>query len=242
MTDSNSATDEGPPDGEWLHGLDPDLAAETARSAGRHVPAPAPVIDTRRYRWMIGMFGLAIVVVISAASFLTRGLASTGVAPHHRLLYFAAPLASSDLNGVANVAHPTCSLARHDPRALNVCLMVKRGPLALAFFVTGASACKQEVDAMQTLSRQFPSVQFAAVAVDSSHAETRGLVRSRGWKIPVAYDSAGVVGDQYGVQICPLVELAYRGGIVQNRLIGEQWRTPAALAPQVRALLSSAPR
>jgi hypothetical protein len=47
------------------------------------------------------------------------------------------------------------------------------------------------------------------------------------------------VGLQYGVEACPLLELAYRGGIVQDRLIGEHWARPAALAQRVRALLAS---
>jgi len=243
---SGSATPgepDGEPDGEggWQHALDPDLAAETARDAGRHGRAPAPVIDTRRYRWMIGVFGLAIVIVISVVSLLQRGVATTGVPPHQRLLYFAAPLARSNLQGVANVDNPTCSLAKHDPRALNVCLMVKRGPLVLAFFVTGATACKQEVDTMQAISSRFPTVQFAAVAVDSSHTNAISVVRSHRWTIPVGYDADGAVGDQYGVQICPLVELAYRGGIVQDRLIGDDWVGPAALAQRVRALLAAEP-
>jgi peroxiredoxin len=232
----------GAADGAWRHGLDPDLAAEAARRAGEHVRVPAPVIDTRPYRWMIGTFGLVIVIVISVVTFLDRGVATTGVPANHRLLYFAAPLARSDLNGVANIANPTCSLAKHDPRALNVCLIVKRGPLVLAFFVTGATECKREVDTMQALSRRFPTVQFAAVAVDSSHSNARKLASSHGWTIPVAYDSDGAVGDQYGVQICPLVELAYRGGIVQDRLIGDDWVRPAALAQRVRALLATEPR
>jgi hypothetical protein len=223
-------------------GLDPDLAVERARRGGGHAPAAAPAIDTRRYRWMIGGFGLTLVVVISVVGLLSRGVASAGVAPGHRLLYFAAPLARSSLSGVANVADPTCSLAHHDPRALNVCLIVKRRPLVLSFFITGATACTQEVDATQSLARRFPSVQFAAVAVDAGRADARGVVRAHRWTIPVAYDADGAVGAQYGVQICPLVELAYRGGTVQDRLIGDEWTTAAALAPHVRALLSSAPR
>jgi len=233
--------DGDPGEPAWRHGLDPDLAAETARRSGLQSHAPAPAIDTRRYRWMIGVFGLAIVLVISVVSLLQRGVATTGVPPGHRLLYFAAPLVRSDLQGVANVDNPTCSLAKHDRRALNVCLMVKRGPLVLAFFVTGATACKQEVDAMQAISGHFPTVQFAAVAVDSSHADARSVVSSHRWTIPVGYDADGAVGDQYGVQICPLVELAYRGGIVQDRLIGDDWVRPAVLAQRVRALLASEP-
>ena len=39
----------------------------------------------------------------------------------------------------------------------------------------------------------------------------------------MAYDRDGAVGDLYGVAICPLVELAARGGIVKDRL----WRSLA---------------
>lgn len=224
-------------------GLDPELAGQTARTAGRSPspPRPAPVIDTRRYGWMVGIFGLILVVVISVVSFLQHGVVTTGVPAHQRLRYFAAPLAASNLSGDANVAHPTCTLARHDPRALNICLLVKRGPLVLAFFVTGTNACTQEVDAMQTVARQIPSVQFAAVAVKAGHAATARIVRAHGWTIPVAYDADGAVGYQYGVEVCPLVELAYRGGIVQARLIGDHWARPAALAQRVRVLEATAP-
>jgi peroxiredoxin len=223
-------------------GLDPDLAAATARGAVGGDPLPAPAIDTRRYRWMVGGLGLVIVIVISVLSFLDRGVATTGVAAHHRLHYFAAALARSNLNGNANITDPTCSLAKHDPRALNVCLLVKRGPLVLAFFVTGATQCKRQVSAMQTVSRQFPGVQFAAVAIGASHAEAERVVRSQDWTIPIAYDPSDAVGDLYGVDVCPLVELAYRGGIVQDRLIGDDWVRTAALAQRVRALLASEPR
>ena len=191
---------------------------------------------------MIGIFGLAIVIVISVVSLLQRGVVTTGVAADHRLHYFAAPLALTDLSGAANVTDPTCTPAEHDPRALNVCLMVKRGPLVLAFFVTGAPQCTREIDTMQAISRQFPTVQFAAVAVNASHSAARGVVRSHGWTIPVAYDPDGRVGYQYGVQLCPLIELAYRGGIVQDRLIGDGWVRSVALARRVRALLATQPR
>jgi AhpC/TSA family len=218
--------------------LDPDLAVSASASAARAPALPPPVIDTKRYRWMIGTFGIVLVLITSVYQFATNGVGTTGVAPGKRLHLFAAPLAGSTLNGDANLK-PPCSPAHHDPRALNICLMVQRAPLALAFFATGSDDCKRQVDTMQALSRRYPAseVQFAAVAVGAGHAETRSLVRSRGWTIPIAYDADGAVQSLYGVQICPMVELAYRGGIVKDRLIGNHWLTTDALVARVRALI-----
>jgi peroxiredoxin len=190
---------------------------------------------------MIGTFGLVLVIVISVYQFVTHGVGTTGVPPGQRLHFFAAPLADTTLNGDANI-HPPCTPARHDPRALNVCLLAGRAPLVLAFFVTGSGECERQVDALQTLSRQFSpaEVGFAAVAVDAGHRSTAALSRSHRWTIPVAYDRDGSVGALYGVAICPMVELAYRGGIVRDRLIGTPWETSTALAPRVRALVAAA--
>ena len=96
----------------------------------------------------------------------------------------------------------------------------------------------QQIDALQSVSARLPvgQVQFAAVAVHSGHAQTRALVRSHHWTIPVAYDRDGAVAGLYDVEICPLVELARPGGIVARRLIGNQWLRPGALRPQVQAL------
>ena len=83
-------------------------------------------------------------------------------------------------------------------------------------------------------------MRFAAVAVNASRAATAKLVRAHHWTIPVAYDRDGGVGQVYGVAICPMAELAYRGGIVRDRLIGDQWQTTSALYPRVRALVAGA--
>jgi peroxiredoxin len=201
------------------------------------VSPPASPPD-RDYRWIIGILGLVLVVAISIYQFASHGIGTTGVPPGHRLRYFAAPLAASTLNGDPNL-NPPCTLARHDPRALNICLLVRRVPLVLAFFVTGSKDCQRQVDALQALSGEFPAtaVQFAAVAVDATHSTAAALVRAHRWTIPVAYDRDGAVGAWYGVEICPMVELANRGGTVKERLIGDRWLTAAALAPAVRALL-----
>jgi peroxiredoxin len=199
---------------------------------------PAP-ISTRRYGWAVGILALALVIGFVLYTLTSHKPGAEGVPAGTALHLFSAPLAASRLNGDANL-NPPCTLARHDPRALNVCLLVKRGPLVVAFFVTNSSQCEREVDAMQSLARRrtFQRVQWAAVAVNGSHAATAKAVRTHGWTIPVAYDADGAVGGLYGVSACPLLELVDRGGTVAQRLIGEHWLSRGALAARVRALLA----
>jgi peroxiredoxin len=225
-------------DEEPRHRLDPDRAAAAAAAASRRPERPPPPeIDVRRYRWAIGLFGLGLVIAFSIHQLSSHGLATPGIPAGERLHYFAAPLAASTLNGDANL-NPPCIAARHDPRAVNICLLAQRGPLVLAFFSPSSSECVQQIDALQAVSRRLRAgrVQFAAVAVHAGNAQTRALVRSHRWTIPVAYDRDGAVSGLYDVEICPLVELARPGGIVARRLIGNQWLRPAALAPQVQAV------
>lgn len=225
-------------EGEPPHRLDPDRAA--AEAVDRARKAPEPVIDTRPYRRMIGAIGIGLAIVASALLFITRGgVGPVGIMPGHRLHWFVAPLATSDLIGDANLA-PHCNPAQPDARALNVCpWLANRAPLVIGFFIPALGDCTRQVDTIETVSRQFRpgSVQFAAVAVRTGHSQSARLARQHRWTIPVAYDRDGAAGAVYGVQVCPLLELAYRGGVVAYRLVGDQWQSPNALATKVRALL-----
>jgi hypothetical protein len=227
----------GEPVGGGNGRLDPDRAAAAARR--RPARTPPPVIDTRRYQRLIGLLGLGLVIVVSVSFLTTHSAGTAGIPAGRPLRLFAAPLARSTLNGAVNLA-PPCTLARHDPRALNICLLVRQAPLVLGFFVTNSGACERQVDTMQAVSRQFSpgQVQFAAVAVHASHPDAARVVRAHHWTIPIGYDVDGRLGAAYGVEICPLLELADRGGLVARRLIGEHWSTTAALARQVRLLLA----
>lgn len=218
--------------------LDPDRAARAAARRAARRPGPAPVVDTRRYQRIIGLFGLTLVVVISIAFLTSRGRGTAGIPAGDPLRWFAAPLATSTLNGDANLK-PPCTLSKHDPRALNICLLASRGPLVIAFFVTGSGTCERQVDALQALAPRFPGVQFVAVAVRTSHASAAATVRSHHWTIPVAYDADGAVGALYGIEVCPIVELAARGGVVKDRLIGGHWANSRALAPKVQSLVTA---
>ncbi|HEY2437375.1 MAG TPA: hypothetical protein VGH93_09345 [Solirubrobacteraceae bacterium] len=217
--------------------LDPDRAAADAASRGRQ--PPEPVIDTRPYRRIIGAIGIGIAVVISVLLVVTRGIGPVGIPPGHQLHWFVAPLATSSLVGDANLV-PHCDPAHPDTRALNVCpWLAARAPLVIGFFIPSSGDCTRQIDTIQAISREFRpcSVQFAAVAVRTNRTSAAALVHSHHWSIPVAYDRDAAVGAVYGVQVCPLLELAYRGGLVKYRLVGDQWLASSALATKVRTLL-----
>jgi peroxiredoxin len=202
----------------------------------RSVPT---VVDPRRYGAWVGVLAVVLVIAFAIYALTSKGTGSAaGIPAGQPLRYFAAPLANTTLNGDANL-DPPCTLARHDPRALNICLIAKRSPLVLGFFVTGSASCEREVTTMQALSAEPANRQvvFAAVAVDDSHSATAVAIRKHHWTIPVAYDADGGAGGLYGVTACPLLELAYRGGTVAARLIGNHWLQSAALGAQVEALV-----
>jgi peroxiredoxin len=217
----------------------PRRASERAGGRPEFTRTPPPTINTRPLRIVIGLFAVLLVAGFTVYELTTRHVRSPAAAVGHRLQYFAAPLAASTLNGDANL-NPPCTLGHHDPRALNVCLILQHRPLALAFFATGSKTCEREVSALQRVAGQLPPgrVAVAAVGVGSSHAATRAAVRSHHWRIPVAYDADGAVGAAYDVQVCPVVELVHRGGVVEGVLIGNHWLSSSALAPRVRALLA----
>jgi hypothetical protein len=218
---------------------DPGGAGQDDASPAAQPPTTPPLLGTRRYGWAVGALAAALVIAFTLYTLTSHANGTAGIPAGHALRLFAAPLAASTLNGDPNLS-PPCTPARHDPRALNVCLLVKRAPLVLAFFVTDASECVRQVDTLQVMAAQprWRGLQFAAVAVHASHTATARVVRTHGWTIPVAYDADGSVGALYGVTACPLLELAHRGGTVAARLIGSRWLSTRTLGPRVHALSS----
>jgi peroxiredoxin len=222
------------------HRLDPDRAATEATRRPRRTPEP--VIDTRPYRRMIGAIGIGLALVITVLLFVTHGgVGGVGIPAGQRLHWFVAPLSEYNFgkHDDANLA-PRCDPSTPDRRALNVCpWLVAKKPIVIDFFVPGDSDCTKEVDTLQTVSHEFSpaAVQFAAVGVRASRQSAASLAHSHGWTIPIAYDPDGAVGEIYGVEVCPLLELANRRGVVAYRLIGDKWHSPSRLANKVRALV-----
>lgn len=171
---------------------------------------------------IVGVLAVAILGYIGFNTLRTAAPGSRGVPAGRPLPPFAIPLAASSLQGDANVAtrpnegaagrRPACAV--RGPRILNSCQLAARGPVALAFFATRSRRCEDQVDVLDRLRGRFADVGFAAVAIRGSRKAVRGLVRARGWRLPVGYDHDGAVADEYAVAVCPTITFAYRGGQV----------------------------
>lgn len=215
--------------------IEPDRTAFGPRQRFGPTTRPiTPVVDVRKYQRRLAFFGIGVLILISIVVFVSNGGVNTpGIARGAYLHKFVAPLATSGITLPAN-ANPHCNPAKPAAHGLNMC---NRRPIVLAFFVTGDGDCVRQVDTLQKIASQFPGIEFAALAAQGSIANTRPLVRSHHWTIPVGTDPDGRVGELYGVEFCPMVEIAKRGGLVEQRLIGDAWSNPTKLAAEVRKYL-----
>jgi thiol-disulfide isomerase/thioredoxin len=181
---------------------------------------------------LIGVLVLAVMVYIVLNTLRTEGPGSRGLPAGTAMPAFAVPLASSDLEGDANVSARACSV--RGPKILNSCQLAERGPVVLGFFAEPSERCDEAIDRLDRLRGRFPDVQFAAVAIRGSRDELRRRVRDRGWKLPVGYDHDGAVANAYAVAICPTITLAHKGGKVLRTLLGTQ--DDSALAAAIKEL------
>lgn len=176
------------------------------------------------------------------------GVTARGLERGEKLPPFAAPLALSRLEGDVNVAvqaHqgeagdvPACRLRGRD--ILNVCELYERGPVVLAFAVTGGGRCVRPLDAIERIRGRHRGVQFAGVALRGDREAVRRVVRAHRWGFPIGYDRDGALAPLYGVVVCPLTTFALPGGRVRSSSVGEL--TPAQLDRRVRALEAAARR
>jgi hypothetical protein len=95
---------------------------------------------------------------------------------------------------------------------------------------------------MQQVSKAFPNVNFAAIAIKASRDDIAPLVRKHGWTFPVAYDHDGAVATTlYDIVVCPAVTFAYPGGRVLKTSLGAATVKAHVLATEIRTLLSTPP-
>jgi hypothetical protein len=198
------------------------------------------------YARYLGLLGLVAVLALVIVAVLHKSGNVAGIAPGRMLAPFAVPLALSSLEGDANVATrahqgtaggvPACSV--RGPQVLNVCQLYERGPVVLALFVDEGS-CASILRQMQALVGSFPSVRFAAVAIEGERSKLRRTLRAQGITLPVGIDKDGVLASLYKVFSCPQLDFAYPGGVVQSKALLKQ-PSQAALRARVSALLAAA--
>ena len=175
---------------------------------------PRPPAGTSKYTWLVGVAALLAIAYITLNTLGTDAPGSRGVPKGETLPPFAVPLATSRLEGDAQVDPDKACKVRGDD-VLNSCQLAERGPVVLAFFATRSERCEEQVDVLERVRRRYPDVGFAAVSVRGDRAAVRRVVRERGWGMPVGYDHDGAVSNAYAVAVCPTITFG-RGGKVDS--------------------------
>jgi hypothetical protein len=197
-------------------------------SGGERPPSFRRAVPASRYGWFLGIVVVLLLGYITLNTARTGGGDARGLHRGERLPPFAAPLATSTLQGDADVAKhansgaagrvPACRL--RGPRILNVCQLYERGPVVLTFFFTRGAHCEPTLGQLQTLSRSFPGVQLAAVAVAGDRSAAVDAIRRNRWRFPVGFDADGIVANLYKVAGCPQTTFATVGGVVRETVQG----------------------
>jgi hypothetical protein len=189
-----------------------------------------------RGAWLVGVVAVAVLGYITVNTLRTERLDPLPVGA--RLPPFAMPLARVASDADARVSADACRV--RGPDVLNSCDLGAGRPVVLAFVVTDAGDCADQVDVLDRVAPRFPGVGFAAVVVRGDPGEVRALVRRRGWRVPVGYDNDGAVSIEYGLSaVCPLLTFGDRRGRVAGSSLGVL--DEAALGERVEALRAGRP-
>lgn len=182
-----------------------------------------------KYAWLVGFLLLMGIGVLALTTTLPNtGKGIEGPPEGSRLPVFAAPLATGNLNGEANVCQrrpcsksagpvPACEVRGKD--VLNLCEL-RRRPLVLTLAVTRGADCEPQVDRVERMKGDVPGVNFAVVMSGNERAAAEHIVRRRGWTQPVGVDHDGGIVNLYGVGVCPVTVFAAPGGRVVETVLG----------------------
>jgi hypothetical protein len=205
-----------------------------------------------RYSILVGLV-FAAIVVVAVINGTGGGGGTLGLDRQPRnwpLPEFAVPLATSDLEGDANVAQDDCGTSQlpcpadarrtpacrvEDEGAVRVCDLFER-PSVLSFWFTKGGRCVDQQDVVSAVYERYRGrVSFLSVDVRDDRGTVRDLIRERGWRMPVGFDRDGAVASLYRVGLCPTFAYVYPGGTLQSAGIGEL--TAARLGAKVEELL-----
>jgi hypothetical protein len=231
-------------DGDRFEDLSPgERLADRDRTHPEPVQRPEVPRPGNKYAWLVGILMLmGLAVLLFAQTLPNKGKGLKGPEPGQRLPAFAAPLATGDKEGDANVCQkepcnenagriPACQLKGSG--IVTVC-PAERGARVMTFVVTRGTDCEPQVDRVERITREFPDVRFVTVLSGDTKDEARNLARARRWRQPVAVDEDGSLVNLYGVGVCPITVFA-RNGRVRATNVGNL--TEAELRRKTRRLL-----
>jgi hypothetical protein len=247
VSDGDRFEDLGPGQPDRPAGQGSGSVGERLAERDRTHPEPARRPEVPRpgnkYAWLVGILMLMVLgVVLFAQTLPNKGEGLEGPEPGTRLKAFAAPSALGDLEGDANVCQarpcpdqaggrPACELVSE--QVVNLCEL-RRRPLVLTVIFDRGADCYPQVDRAERVRAALgDDVSFATLFfTHKERDEVRRLVRSRGWRQPVAIDRDGAVVNLYGVGGCPTTIFARPGGEVAATRLGnlteDQLRRAAA--------------
>mgnify|MGYP003408750340 FL=1 len=190
----------------------------------------------------VTVVGVAFVVVIVLAlvnMLRTEDSGTVGIGDVGRgepVPKFAVPVASSDLDGDANIdPKQACKVEGAD--VIRVCDYFDR-PLVMSFWFTkGGSQCIDQQDVFDDVALGYKRRLGAlSINVRDDRDDVRSLIEEHGWKVPVGYDRDGAVSNIYRVGGCPTFIYVRKGGVMKNATIGPA--SAEELNAQIRSLLN----
>jgi len=188
-------------------------------------PEPEPARPGGRYTWVVGVAAAIAVIAVSINSLPNVGRGFRGPGSGGPLPSFAAPSAAGSLDGDANIrqrgegtpeegAVPACSV--QGPDVVKVCGAPYRHQVVT--FVT--PGCEDQLDRVESVRAEFPTVAFTGVVSGRSRADVSELAGDHDWGFPVAADPDNAVFNLYRAGDCPTTTFAYRGGEVKETRLG----------------------
>ena len=221
---------------------------------------PRPAKPGGRYSLWVGAAFLAVIVVAIVNTIGTRDDGILGVSATERgepLPEFAVPELLGSTEGDANVFQDDCESAANPcpaddrrtpacqvelPQVIRVCDLFDR-PLVLSFWFTEGADCLPTQDLVDELAGRYAGrVNFLSVNVRDERENVAGIVRERGWRVPVGWDADGAVSNLYRVGGCPTVAYAYPGGLMSGAAIGGDALTEERMTADVERLLRESER
>jgi hypothetical protein len=204
--------------------------AERDRTHPEPVKPPEVPRPGNKYAWAVGIvMVMGLGVLLFANTLPNTGEGLLGLERGDRLPDFAAPLATSNLEGDVNLCQrepcqeaqgpePACDI--DSPAVMTSCDLSRR-PLVLTFVFDRGADCQPQVDRTERVKGELTGVQFATIYFSrKERSELRNLIRSRGWTQPVGVDRDGQLSNRYGVGVCPTTMFVKAGGTVLATKLG----------------------